>query len=485
MSRPNFLIVIPDQLRADAVGAFGSQVARTPNLDALAARGVHFTQAFTQHSVCSPSRVSFWTGLYPHTRGRRTLTDLIRPDEPNLLRYLKEAGYYVTHIGMRGDTFAPGATELAVHDYGFIVEPTVSTFGRMAGTDMATAIPRTFYVGLDPEVDAIDNDEAMTRSAIAWLADAPEQPWAMVLPLFAPHCPFMVTEPWFSMYDRAEMPGRAAHTTGHEPAYMQLVRDTWGLDGVSEEDWREIQAVYYGMISRMDDQFGRIMAALEANGLREDTIVIFFTDHGEYLGDFDLVEKWPAGVHECLTRDPLIMGGPTLDEGRAVDALVEMVDLMPTVLELAGVPSTEAHFGRSLVPLLRGQAHAHRDFAFTEGGFLASEEMGFERPQPPYDLKGRVQHDHPEAVGRCIAVRDQEWTYVWRMYEPCELYSRTQDPREEHNLAALPQHAERIAHLHQAMLDWLLRSSDVMSMNEVPRFPTIDLPSPAQRLAVR
>ncbi len=485
MSRPNFLIFIPDQLRADAVGAFGASVAKTPHLDALAARGVHFTNTFTQHSVCSPSRVSFWTGLYPHTRGRRTLTDLIRPDEPNLLRYLKEDGYYVTHIGQRGDTFAPGATELAVHDYGFVVPSTVNTFGRMAGSAMATAMPRTFYVGLDEDADAIDNDEAMALSAIEWLGDAPEQPWAMVLPLFAPHCPFLVSEPWFSMYDRTKMPGRAAHASGHEPAYMQLVRETWGLEQVTDAQWRDIQAVYYGMVSRMDDQFGRIMAALDANGLREDTVVIFFTDHGEYLGDFDLVEKWPSGMHEVLTRDPLIISGPTLQQDSSSDALVEMVDLMPTVLELAEVSPTETHFGRSLVPLLRGETQEHRDFAFTEGGFLASEELAFESPQPPYDLKGKVQHDHPEAVGRCVAVRDQAWTYVWRMYEACELYSRIDDPHEEHNLAALPEHADRIAHMHQALLDWLLRTSDVMSMNDVPRFPHIELPQPSARLAAR
>lgn len=483
MSRPNFVFFIPDQLRADAIGAFGSPIARTPHLDAFAKTAVRMDNAFTQHSVCSPSRVSFLTGLYPHTRGRRTLTDLIRPDEPNLLRYLKEDGYYVTHIGKRGDTFAPGATELSVHDYGFAVEPTVSTFGRFSHTDMGTAIPRTFYVGrIDEPEGTIDNDEAMTRSAEAWLADAPDQPWALYLPLFAPHCPFAVTDPWYSMYDRAEMPGRAVHTEGHQPAYVQHIRDTWGLDAVTDEQWREIQAVYYGMISRMDDQFGRLMAALEANGLRENTVVLFFADHGEYLGDFGLIEKWPAGVHDVLVRDPLLIGGPGLARDASSDALVELVDVMPTVLDLAGIASTETHFGRSLVPLLRGETSVHRDYAFTEGGFLATEEPGFELPPPPYDLKGRVQHEHPEAVGRCIAVRDHAWTYVWRMYEPCELYSRVDDPREQRNVAALPEHAERIERMHRALLDWLLHTSDVMSMAPTPRFPEIHSPSPAVRL---
>lgn len=484
MTRPNFVFFIPDQLRADALGAFGSPVAKTPHLDAFAASGVRMHNAFTQHSVCSPSRVSFLTGLYPHVRGRRTLTDLIRTDEPNLLRYLKEDGYYVTHIGQRGDTFAPGATELAVHDYGFVVEPTVSTFGRFSGSGMGTAMPRTFLHGLIEEDEgSIDNDEAMIRSAEAWLAAAPEEPWALYLPLFAPHCPFAVTEPWYSMYDRAEMPSRVQHESGHQPAFVQHIRDEWGLDDVTDAEWREIQAVYFGMISRMDDQFGRLMAALEANGLREDTVVLFFADHGEYLGDFNLVEKWPAGVHDVLVRDPLMIGGPSLQAGLEADALVELVDVMPTVLDLAGIAPTETHFGRSLVPLLRGETDEHREYAFSEGGFLATEEPGFESPPPPYDLKGKVQHDHPEAVGRCIAVRDTEWTYVWRMYEPCELYSRSTDPGEQRNLAALPECAHVIERMHQAMLEWLLRTSDVMNMAKTPRFPEIHLPSPAERLA--
>lgn len=484
MMRPNFIFFIPDQLRADAVGAFGSPIAKTPHLDAFAERAVRLRNAFTQHSVCSPSRVSFLTGLYPHTRGRRTLTDLIRPDEPNLLRYLKEDGYYVTHLGQRGDTFAPGATELSVDDYGFLVEPTVSTFGRFSGSEMGTAMPRTFYHGrIDEPEGTIDNDEAMTRSAEAWLAAAPEEPWALYMPLFAPHCPFAVTEPWYSMYNRADMPLRAQHESGHEPAYIHHIREEWGLDEVTDEQWREIQAVYYGMISRMDDHFGRVMAALDAHGLRESTVVLFFADHGEYLGDYGLIEKWPAGVHDVLVRDPLMIGGPTLAAGSDTEALVELVDVLPTVLDLAGIEATETHFGRSLVPLLRGEAPSHREYVFSEGGFLASEEPGFESPPPPYDLKGKVQHDHPEAVGRCIAVRDHQWTYVWRRYEPAELYSRLDDPQELRNLAADPAHAATIERLHRAMLNWLLDTSDVMSMAKTPRFPEIHLPTPAARLA--
>src|SRR4030042_1852280 len=123
--RPNFVLFMPDQLRADAVGAFGNPVAHTPNIDALAARGTRFRQAFSQNSVCPPSRVSIFTGWYPHVSGHRTLTNLLKPWEPNLLRILKDAGYNVAWAGMRGDTFAPGVVEESTDFYGFTALPKV------------------------------------------------------------------------------------------------------------------------------------------------------------------------------------------------------------------------------------------------------------------------------------------------------------------------------------------------------------------------
>ena len=111
MPRPNLVLFMPDQLRADAVGCFGSPVAHTPTIDALAARGVRFDDAWSQHPVCGPSRVSIMTGWYPHVHGHRTLDNLIEPWEPNMLALLKQAGYHVAIAGNRGDVFAPGVTE--------------------------------------------------------------------------------------------------------------------------------------------------------------------------------------------------------------------------------------------------------------------------------------------------------------------------------------------------------------------------------------
>ncbi len=475
-NRPNFVIIVADQLRADAVGAFGSPTASTPHIDALAERGTRFTNTFVQHTVCSPSRASFLSGWYPHVRGHRSLTHLLRPEDPNLLKTLKQDGYHVTHVGFRGDTWAPGATEESCDEYGWAVLPPGAMGGLMASADPDDPMVRAFYVG--ETEDDHDFDEACTRTAETWLADRPEdRNWVLYVPLIFPHCPFAVTEPWFSMHDRNSLPDRCPPVqSGHEPAFMQHLRDTYGTDRLTDDQWREIAATYHGMVSRLDSQVGRIVEALGEEA--ENTVVVFFSDHGEYLGDYDLIEKWPSGMHDCLARDPLVIAGPGIPGGHTVDDMVEMVDIVPTIHELAGVEPDYTHFGKSLLPVLADPDAGHRQYAFTEGGFLVEEEPLLEMPGFPYDLKGEAQHDRPEIVGKAVAVRSREWTYVWRLYEPPELYDRSNDPGELHNLAGSADHAKTETELTGELLRWMVATGDVLPWSRDPRFPPIDLPGP-------
>ncbi|MFF8615603.1 sulfatase-like hydrolase/transferase [Streptomyces sp. NPDC015350] len=474
--RPNFVVFMPDQLRADALGAFGNPHVSTPHIDSLAARGTRFTNAYVQHPVCSPSRASILTGWYPHTAGHRSLTHLLKEHEPNLLRILKNAGYHVTWAGARGDTFAPGVTEQSVHEYGFSTMPTVAY-----GGDYPDGIwSRLFYRGRVPDDGRIDPDEAAVRTAEQWLSRPPEQPWVLFVPLVAPHCPFQIEEPWYSGTDRDTLPDPAAPADdpSREPRYMQAIRDRYGLDEVTPEQWREVKATYYGMISRLDDHLGRILRAVEDSGAADGTVTLFFADHGEYLGDHGLIEKWPSAMHDCVTRDPLIISGPGLEGGKVCEAMVEMVDVLPTVLELAGVEAPHRHFGRSLAPLLDNPAAQHRTYSFTEGGFTVAEEPQMERPTFPYDLKGDLQHEDPALVGKAVAVRDQEWTYVWRLYEAPELYHRAKDPNERHNLAGRHELASVETKLKDAVLRWLVETADVIPLAPDPRLPQVDLPTP-------
>ena len=473
MPRPNIVVFIPDQLRADALGCFGNPVASTPHIDALAARGTRFGQAYGQHPFCTQSRVSFLTGLYPHVHGHRTLAQTIRPDQPDALGLLKAAGYHVAHAGMRGDTFAPGRTKESTSRFGWAALPEL--FHSPNPYDEDHPLSRAFYHGrrADPPAGrpALDYDEACVRTAEAWLADGLPEPWLLYVPLFFPHPPFEVEDPWYSQHDRADVPLPLPRPTGRAPRFKTEVHERYGLDRLGEDDWREIVATYYGMVSRCDHHLGRVLDAVARTGVEDRTAVLFFPDHGEYLGDFGLVEKWVSGVDPCLVRNPLIVHVPGAGpEGQVTDDLVELVDVSPTLCELAEVDPPARQFGRSLVPLVGGDGGPGRAAAFSEGG-LALDDAAATPPQPfPYDLKHGIEADTPVAAGKVVAMRTAGWTYVHRVHEGPELYDRRADPAETTNLADDPAHAELMADLRTRLLTWLVETSDVIG----PAYPRFD-----------
>jgi arylsulfatase A-like enzyme len=484
---------MPDQLRYDALGCTTnpSTGIKTPNIDSFRQRSTLFTNCFTQASVCSQSRCSMFTGTYPHVSGHRSLENLIKPWEPNLFRSLKENGYHVACLAPRGDTFAPTVTELSVTEYGFLETPEfMPTFGKGRTVPEHPDIwGRLFYKGLRNANEAVDYDEAVVRSAITWLQCPPDdKPWVLFLPLLFPHCPFQVEEPYFSMYDRAQMPGVRAkpdEKTGYEPRYMKTNRERYETQRATDEIWREIQGTYYGMISRLDDQFGRIMKSVDQLGLWESTVTLFFTDHGEYLGDHGMIEKWPSGLSDSLVHEPLIIGGAGIPSGKTVDAMTEMVDLIPTIFEISGIGEHFPHNGKSWIPILCGREKAHKKYAFSEGGFLTSEEPLLEQAPYPYDIKAGLQHEDTSLVGKAISMRDARWTYVYRLYEPAELYDRVEDPHEIHNIAAEFEHKKRIADLEKEVLRWLVAGSDFLPWEKDDRFPKVELKSAKEQMEER
>jgi arylsulfatase A-like enzyme len=466
------VLFMPDQLRADCVGAFGNPVVRTPHIDALAARGTLFRNTYSQHSVCSPSRVSMLTGWYPHVTGHRTLTHLLKPWEPNVFRLLKEDGYNVAWVGQRGDTFAPGMTEASTSFFGFMdSRPDPKVMFAPCPYPRDHKLARAYYWGpREGEGAALDLDEANVRTAEQWLAEGPREPWVLFVALLFPHPPFTVEEPWFSLHARSDVPPPVDTDLAQKPKFMREIREAHGTDRLDEKDWREVVATYYGMISRVDDQLGRVLRAVDRAGCAERTYTFFFTDHGEYLGDYGLVEKWPSGQDDCLLRNPLVVAGPRVREGAACESFVEMIDLMPTLLDLGETEASHTHFGRSLVPVLTGADTQHRDAAFAEGGFIRAEEHQLETAGFPYDLKTRLQREDPVNVGKTVSLRTDRWTYVYRLYERCELYDRQDDPRELRNLSGSREVAGVEQGLRDRLLAWMVETADVVPWDGDPRF---------------
>ncbi|KAI5928355.1 alkaline-phosphatase-like protein [Camillea tinctor] len=494
IEKPNFIIFMPDQLRYDAVGVFGNEIIKTPNIDAFAAEGTRFTNLFTQASVCSQSRCSMFTGQYPHVSGHRSLNNLLKPWEPNIFRSMKEGGYHVAYLAPRGDFYAPNSTEMSVDEYGFLTDTLPEFVREPYNVDKNNIWNRLFYLGLRNSTEAIDYDETAVRGALEWLEAPPkDKPWVLFLPLIFPHCPFTVEEPWFSMYNRSEMPlpPSAETKTGYAPRFEEQIRLHYGLDRATPEIWQEVKAVYYGMISRLDSLFGRVVNKTKELGLWNDTVTMFMTDHGEFLGDFGLIEKWPSAVSENLVHEPMVIGGAGLPQGAVYEEMAEMVDLVPTMLQLATLNETYGHNGLSLVDAIhaagRGEQIPHKKYAYTEGGFLLGEEPLLEQGPFPYDIKIALQHNDTALVGKTISIRDKEWTYVYRIYEADELYSRAgDDPYEKHNLAQNPDYQDVRARLREVALKWLFQTSSPLPWYVDPRTPPeVKLESPYDQYVMR
>lgn len=472
--RPNIIYFNPDQLRADFLGCYGHPLARTPNFDRLAAEGVRFDQCHVQHTVCTPSRCSFMTGWYPHVRGHRTLWHPLQPDEPNTLKYLKQAGYDVHWFG-KNDLLAPdafGASVTAVH----------SSPGGAAGERGLFAPDEPGYWSfLYAPMSGHAADWRRIDQAVEFLhsRQAGDPPFMLYLAIGLPHCPFTCPAPWYDMYDPASLPpARPAELPG-KPVFHRLIRQYRKLDQLDEGTFRKIRAVYLGMISYVDAMLGRLLQALDDTGQADGTALFAFSDHGEWAGDYGLVEKWPSALDDCLTRVPMLVRAPGSAAGHVVREPAECFDLLPTTLELAGVACGHTHFGRSMLPRLAGAPGDPRRAVFAEGGYDPHEPHCYEgttqggdtgaNPDGIYYVKGLQQQEHPESSARCVMIRTRTHKLIYRPGYVSELYDLGADPQELRNLYGQPAAANLQHQLERRLLEWYLHTSDVTPFERQPR----------------
>lgn len=489
--RPNIIIFNPDQWRGDVLGHAGNPAALTPVLDGLVETdAVSFRNAFCQNPVCTPSRCSFMTGWYPHVRGHRTMFHMLHAErgEPNLLRMLKQSGYRV---------WWGGKNDLVPAQNGFTVEcnvkfaPTPQDYQRWGHTPRAdlhadkdwrgepgSDTYYSFFAGkLDKGADNLycDNDWAMVLGALDFIHDYDgDEPFCIYLPLLYPHVPYGVEEPYYSLIDRALLPQRtpAPADWDGKPALLQGIWERQAMQGWTEERWAELRAAYYGMCARLDQQFGLLIDALKARGLYDDTALFFFSDHGDFTGDYGLVEKTQNTFEDCLTRVPFIVKPPAgvPIQPRVSDALVELVDFAATVYDLTGIHPGYTQFGRSLLPLVGGRADVHRDAVFCEGGRLKGERQAMELEStsmhvptglywPRVGLQSRDDAPYHTKAAMC---RTYEFKYVRRFYEQDELYDLRRDPHELHNVSADPTYARVLTSLKERMLTWYMETCDVV-----------------------
>ncbi|MDE3187711.1 MAG: sulfatase-like hydrolase/transferase [Acidobacteriota bacterium] len=432
--RPNIVIFMPDEMRADSLACYGNAITKTPNLDRLAQQGTRFENCHVQFPVCGASRCALLTGWPTSVRGHRSLYYFLRPEEPNLFRYLRRAGYDVFWFG-KNDALAAQSFYDSVTEWSDAVP--------MAGTrpPMHSVTPGSlsmlFTAGGDRRATA---DYTHLQMGIEILKrKESEKPFCIFLPLNEPHPPYTAPEDFYDMYSPRSLPPLAPPGLKRKPDFHEGIRAAYGLDKLDDATFRNIRSVYYGQVSYSDWLLGELLEAIDATGHTNDTAVFVTSDHGDYAGDYGLVEKWPSGLEDCLTHVPLIARIPGGKPGVKAQDTVEMYDVMQTCLDIAGVPAEEihTHFARSLLPQLFGGTGDRDRAAFCEGGYNIYEPQCFEPMGAgggPYAGKIRLQNERPVTVSRSAMIRTRVHKLIMRPQGQCEFYNVGDDPSEMHNL---------------------------------------------------
>lgn len=499
---PHILIFNPDQFRADALAHLGNPASVTPNLDRIAREdGISFENAYCQNPVCTPSRCSFMSGWYPHTNGHRIMHYMMHRDEPVLLRTLKENGYHVFWAGKNDlvpptdfetccdEKYDPARPDPDLHSFddwrgdpngdnyysfyaGKLTPSSDKKYPIAGGASEHPACREKAY----PRYDASDWGwvEGAAERIRTWKEDAP---LCLYLPLNYPHPPYGVEEPWYSMVDREKIPARVpapdADEASLKPSIESWIRKGQHLENWDETRFTELRGTYLGMCARIDEQFGILVQALKDAGIYDDTAIFVFSDHGDFTGDYGLVEKTQNTFEDCLTNVPFLIKPPAsyaVTPGIRA-GLVELTDFTATVEELTGIAPKHTHFGHSLVPAFADPDYAGRDAVFTEGGRLSTEEHtrenesleGEEHPERRlYFPRLNAQVQSNEAHTKAVMCRTKEYKYVFRLYESDELYDLKKDPKEEKNLISDPAYQQILFRMKERMLCFMIETGDAV-----------------------
>ena len=401
MQRPNILIIYTDQQRWDALGANGNPEIHTPHLDALAARGVSFTHHFVQNPVCMPSRISMLSGQYPSTLGITHMGVPVPEDTPTLPRFLKTYGYHTANIGKlhflphanrdhRLPHPAYGFDHLEIADEPGVYEDAYRAWARRKAPEqmdgISAGIPPAARIwqramGVEDGVKHRGNpegrqdftegipfaaDDDLTHSAfvgeqtVEFIKATGAEPFLCIAGFYSPHAPWMAPQKYLDLYDPEQL------TVPLFPPEVDAQRPAESDAQFSDSQLRRAKQGYYAMISEVDHYVGRILDTLDACGKRENTIVVFTSDHGEWLGEHLRFGKgYPA--HDAASRVPLIIAAPGCGQGQTFEGVAEAVDIVPTLLELSGIQNPPFLQGESLVGVLQGTGARAKGSALTEG----------------------------------------------------------------------------------------------------------------------
>ncbi|MFW5802511.1 MAG: sulfatase [Verrucomicrobiota bacterium] len=459
MKKPNILLISADQMRWDCLGAAGNPAIQTPNLDRLSRRGVLFRNGFTPDPICVPARASIMTGNYPHVcTGSKKNGGRIRDDQPLLTETLKAVGYHTYALGkLHFVPYSPPGEPRLVHGFQHVK---LTESGRI----LKQFDPKGNQRGLEDYIDYLadvgwggysrahgigNNDVRPCRSPLPpehhvdhWIADCTidaidehrteraGQPFFMWMSSPKPHSPYDPPKGYDDIYDPREIPapfgwgenGVEQQLSSKDPA-IDKTRFTHGVDSVSPQAWQVVRAYYYGCITFLDAQIGRVLDHLERTGLLDDTLILFTADHGDLTGDFGSCFK----TCHCSgsVRVPFLAAGPGVCQGEVSDALVGLQDILPTFAAVAGAKIKEDVQGVDLTPVFANPAVTPRDTYYAT---TTSD------------------------CGNSVMITDGVWKYVRSEGDGTEeLYNLTDDPGEEANLAKESSHTDKLREMREKL----------------------------------
>lgn len=466
---PNVVLIMTDQQRADFVAGEGCSLDTMPYVDSLAKGGVRFHRAYTSAPLCVPARCSLMTGRFPKvTQVRQNSAADFVVRGLDLVDVLRNAGYHLnfagkTHFYRQKDDF-----DSFSGSYGHLRGPQGAATGQELeyerwlqelGHEVA-ASPTPF--GVESQFPY-----RIVSDAIDQLDETPAgQPFLSWLSFPEPHNPYQVPEPYFSLFDESDVPGRVS---GPEAATAKGGSWQWLRDVVEEkrpgydDGWRRYQANYCGMLRLLDDQIRRFVTELQQRGLADNTLFILLADHGDYGGEYGLQRKG-AGLPECLVRIPMIMSGPGVVAGANTTDFVSIVDVLPTICEAVGAEIPFGVQGRSLWPILSGESYPAEEFSsvYAEYGFGGLPYQADERPRLHFPYEGRA-FDELNTVtqsGKTKMLRQGRWKLILDAWGNGELYDLDDDPVELNNLYTDPESAATRSELVEELLRWTILTDD-------------------------
>ena len=438
MRQPNLLFLMTDQQRADTIEP--STLCQMPHLAQLASNGTRFERCYVPNPICSPTRASLMTGLLPHSHGMVDCPHTVEPyratlkaDLPFWSRNLKEAGYCTAYVGKwhiertyRLENFGFDTYEVCDAGYGKEDDAGYGAYLRQLGLDgkerrmqMQCTVRQKGYrdfllYGVTNEPVEATQEYYLYSRGIEFLhqaARAPQRPWALFVSTQGPHDPYVVPCAYYERYDPADIPRPTSFEDdlADRPAIYRRIQWVW-----RELEWPEFAqatACYYAFCSLIDEQVGRVLATLRALGQEENTIVVFTSDHGDYMGAHRLMLKGIPAFEE-IYRVPLIIKGPGIPAGRQVGQIVSLLDLAPTLVQLTTGGSFPC-YGRSLLPLFQSEQAEWESEAFAEC------------------------HGQRFFYTQRTLWRDN-YKYIFNGFDEDELYDLAADPYEMRNLAHAP-----------------------------------------------